>query len=299
MKDINVVLERVSERDIDLLLMRIFIENKAVSSLFLPNRAKIVSVAHSVANLHGESDIIVKYVLNEKECAVLIENKIDAPAQEEQNERYFLRGDQMMEQEGISDYSVWIVAPQQYLDKNHEVWKSANKVSYESILSACEDEKDWFSCALLRKAIEKKQDASIVDDAVTSFWLKYYEYQEKYYPHLKLHKSSYQKGSQAIWPDFETKYYIKGTKILHKSAQGSVDLEFRGKAKDKDLLASQTYGQLSEDMYWVITGKSASIRIEVPKIDFSKPFENYTKEVKDVFEAVNKLDKLAKKIIIK
>ena len=298
MSDKCIVVERVNERDIDLLLMRLFVENKAVCALFLPNNAQIISVAHSVANLHGESDIVVKYLLAEKQYALLIENKIDAPAQEEQNRRYSLRGDLMMEQEEISDYSVWIVAPQEYLYQNNEAQKYDNKVSYEEILKACESENDIFSCSLLRKAIEKKKDNIIIDDAVTAFWLKYYEYRENSYPHLKLHKSSYKKGSQATWPDFETKHYIRGTKILHKSEKGYVDLEFRGKAEDKHWLARQTAGQLNEGMDWVITGKSASIRMEVPKIDFSKPFENYLKEIKEVFEAVDKLDKLAKTLTI-
>ena len=293
-----IILERVCERDIDLLLMRLFTERKEAVKLFLEPDCDIVSVAHSVSNLHGESDIVVTYRQKEKLCALMIENKIDAQAQDEQYERYRLRGDSLMEQEKVTDYKIYIVAPQEYLRKNGEAQKYKNKVAYEDILTKCKQENDLFSCALLQKAIDKSPETAIIDNAVTEFWLKYYTYQETFYPHLELHKSSYQKGPNATWPDFKTKQYIKGTKLLHKSEQGFVDLEFRGKAEEKPRLYNETHNQLEPGMQWVITGKSASIRIEVDKIDFSKPFEQYEKEIKKAFEAIDRLYRLAQRLNI-
>ena len=282
--------ERVCERDIDLLLMRLFIERKKASYLFLNDKCIIESVAHSVTTLHGESDIVVFYKENNERKALLIENKIDAPAQTEQMQRYDLRGKQMVENSEIVEYIVWITAPKEYLDNRAEGYN--NKMSYETLLKECETENDIFSCSLLQEAIDKRPEDMPVDENITAFWLEYYKYQEQFYPELKLHKSSCKKGPNATWPDFSTKEYIKGTKILHKSEKGYVDLEFSGRGEEINKLKRLTDGMLYENMRWEPTGKSASIRIIVKKMDFSKPFNNYLDEIKEVFEAVRMLNKL-------
>ena len=51
-----------------------------------------------------------------------------------------------------------------------------------------------------------------------------------------------------------------------------------------------------DGMQWVTTGKSESIRIHVPRIDFSKSFELYQDEIKKVFEAVTQLYKIVENI---
>ena len=292
----DIRLERVCERDIDLLLMRLFVERRKASYLFLDEDCEIEKVAHSVSTLHGESDIVVYYRSTGERYALLIENKIDAPAQQEQNARYEKRGQQMVESEEVAGYTIFITAPQEYLNQNQEAAMYTNKVAYEEILEACENENDMFSCVLLKKAIMKKQDDTIVDEAVTAFWLEYYKYQETFYPNLRLHKSSYQKGPNATWPDFSTKERIRGTKILHKSEKGCVDLEFRMEKDELRKVKAITRELGLDGMQWVTTGKSESIRIHVPRIDFSKSFELYQDEIKKVFEAVTQLYKIVENI---
>ena len=46
----------------------------------------------------------------------------------------------------------------------------------------------------------------------------------------------------------------------------------------------------------VKTGKSAALRIKVPPIDFSMPFDRYCDEISKCFEAIKKMTNLAKEL---
>ena len=86
----------VQERDIDLVL----VEQLHVSSAFadwLTRRLNLTSAAvetarHSVYREHGETDVLVIVRRGEERVAVMIEDKIGAPMQPGQCERYHLRG---------------------------------------------------------------------------------------------------------------------------------------------------------------------------------------------------------------
>ena len=49
-------------------------------------------------------------------------------------------------------------------------------------------------------------------------------------------------------------------------------------------------------MTLVKTGKSAAIRVSVPVLDFTKPFEIYSKDISLCFDAIVKLTNAAKEI---
>ena len=108
----EIKLERICERDIDLLLMRLFVSNSNVCELFY-NKAgltdyKIESVQHSAIDLYGESDIEVLMQKDGFRYLIMIEDKIDAPAQAEQYERYVKRGKKYIKENVIDDFLVFI-----------------------------------------------------------------------------------------------------------------------------------------------------------------------------------------------
>lgn len=296
-KKVSIQFENVYERDIDLLIINSLSKKFGICDLFAEQMGieeyRVEEIIHSATDLHGESDISVVLSSHGKRHLILIEDKIDAVAQPMQYERYIKRGEKAVENGEVSTYSVFIIAPQEYLDRNKTAKKYQYKISYEEMLEEFTSENDVYATALLNKALMKSKEI-IIDESVTRFWAEYYKYQEKYYPQLKLHKNSVEKSSRATWPDFKT--VLKKTKILHKSEQGKVDLEFSGMAEKINSLANLLKDYIDEDMHWHVTGKSASVGIDVRKLDFSEPFSQYEDDMATVFDAVNRLNLLAIKI---
>jgi hypothetical protein len=90
----------------------------------------------------------------DRELAILIEDKIDAEPQPNQAGRYRIRGDARIEKESWHQYRTCIVAPQAYLDSNSEAELYDVRLSYESI-------KQWFvekPIAPLESTINRRGD---------------------------------------------------------------------------------------------------------------------------------------------
>lgn len=289
----ELILKAAFERDVDLVLVRAFYEGNSVARLFLDNEDKILEIHHSAMELHGESDLQIIVERDGKHHAILIEDKIDAPPQPDQYKRYCDRGNRGIAEGKWSDYTVYIAAPAKYLKNDQEARKYSNQVSYEMLREELIQADDPVSLAIIETALKRSEGTlpAVVDEAVTAFWENYYDYHALHASHLMLHVSHCKKGPNAIWPTFKT--VLKRTTILHKSAQGYVDLEFAGLAEQLNLLKNILQPFLLTDMRVEKTGKSAVVRIPIPVMDFSKPFSIYEKEMDLVFSAVEKLNQLA------
>lgn len=296
--DMKIVLKAAFERDVDLVLVRAFAEDNSVARLFLNDSDKILEVHHSAMELHGESDLQIIVDRNGKRHAVLIEDKVDAQAQPDQYKRYCERGERGKSENRWDDYTVYIAAPQKYLESDHEAEKYPNKVSYEVIYNELEKLNDPVSLAIIETALKKSEGSlpSVVDESVTAFWEKYYDFHECYAPHLQLHVNRGKKGPNATWPHFKTN--LKDVKILHKSEQGNVDLQFNGMAEHFYEFREILKPYLEADMRVCKAGNSAVVRISVPVMDFSKPFSLYETEMKAVFCAVERLNQLSEKLYL-
>ncbi len=289
----NVVLKAAFERDVDLVLVRCFYDNNAVAQLFLNGNDQILEIHHSAMELHGESDLLIIAQRDGKRHAILIEDKIDAPAQPNQYERYCERGERGIADGRWSGYTVFITAPHRYLESDCEARKYPHKVSFEVILDQLKTVNDPVSLAILDTALKRSEGSlpAVVDEAVTAFWEHYYDYHAQNAPHLMLCVNRCKKGPNATWPEFRTNLFK--TKILHKSAQGCVDLQFRGLAEKVSQLEQLLKTYVTENMIVGKAGDSAIVRIYVPAMDFSKPFEQYESDMADVFSAVARLTNLA------
>ena len=195
-----------------------------------------------------------------------------------------------------ADYTVYIAAPWKYLKSDQEAIKYTRQVSYETIQRELAVMNDPVSLAIIETALAKSAGTlpPIVDEAVTAFWEHYYNYHAQHAPHLQLHVTRGKKGPNATWPDFKT--ILPDVKILHKSEQGNVDLQFRAMAEKIPLLEQVLKPYLEEDMRICKAGESAVVRITVPVMDFSKPFAQYEKQMHAVYCAVEQLNGLAKKL---
>ena len=189
----DVKIESVLERDTDLLIL----EEWSVNSEFAHWLLKQLSITqkfssfegwHSVTDSqYGESDLLLVAENPSMKIAVLLENKIDAIAQEEQSKRYFLRAEKLKQELGLTSTVVGIIAPENYLQNNQEAKNYPFQISYESVaewFSAQAGMRDLYRAAVLRSAIEKERRGyrPVKDEQVSQFWHDYWEYLQKTIP---------------------------------------------------------------------------------------------------------------------
>lgn len=299
MKKKECIIETVFERDIDLYIINKFLCDNKFKELFLNKINKcdfyVKECIHSYFDNDGESDITVILEKNEEKIALLIEDKIDAIAMPEQRNRYNLRGNKGIVEGKYNEYFVFIIAPKDYLDTNLEAKKYEYRISYEEILQFIGNE-DVFGSSLLTKAVEeKKKGYSVVEDKrVTAFWQKYYDFVEKYYPQLNIKRYEGARGANAWWPGFATP--VKNIRIDHKSNKGYIDLKFDGVGEYFSEISEILKDKLEKDMAIVKTGKSMSLRIKVPVVNFNEEFDKYIDEIKISLNSVERLQNLLSKI---
>ncbi len=136
--------DNLTERDIDLLLLEDFIVSRDFLAWFCSRigvrDARLERARRNMTDSDGESDIVLWVKAGTLYIIVLIENKIDAPQQELQDERYHVRGPRLAREAGYDDYLTVICAPCGYLDGLPSGSAYQHRVSYEEI-------SDWFDAA--------------------------------------------------------------------------------------------------------------------------------------------------------
>ena len=102
----NCAFSDLRERDMDLLLMEEIAASQDFANLFLTpiglTDAVVVSVEQSKTDENGESDITVIVEKNGIKYGLLIEDKIDAIAQENQSGRYHYRAKKEIMQQSLT-----------------------------------------------------------------------------------------------------------------------------------------------------------------------------------------------------
>lgn len=298
----EIIFEKALERDMDLMLMRQFASNdKFLKDLFLKPLCKkyedtqyeVISISHSVMTEAGESDVEVVLQIKDQRIALLIEDKIDAIAQDEQANRYSMRGDAAIQKNLYDTYYVYIVAPQKYLEHNMEARKYQHAISYETIKQYLVDPVD---CGLMEKALDISKNGYIpVEDLqITAFWQKLYDFVDEHYPEeFSLHgKRGESRGAKASWI---TMTCGKDAGIQIKTDRGFVDLELSGRAAEMYSFAKANQQILDEKQVALrIAGKSLALRYYIEPIDFHKPFEEEVAKVKTAFDKALALQRMLK-----
>ena len=294
-------IEKVLERDIDLLVINKLVNDKRLIDYFMKkvelNDYELISIEHSYYDIElGETDITVIVKKDNKKVGLLIENKIDAPAMDLQPERYVQRGNKGIENRLYDDYKIFIIAPEQYLKTNNQANKYPNKISYEELKELMID--DEYAVALIDKAIEEQESGYVVieNEKVTKFWKSYYEFVKINYPKIKIHEIDGPRGANARWPEFKTDY--PQVRIIHKANKGCMDLTFSKMADSINIFSNYISENILGECKIVETGKSLAIRIEVPPIDFKNEFSDYLDEMHICMDAALKLYDVLSKINI-
>lgn len=302
----------VSEWDTTTMFMSAFTSNPVFLSLFLlktidaGKEYSIETVFRSKLETGlGETDLQVNYIVNpgktdEETHAILIENKIDALETDNQYARYVLRAEKGVERGEFSSYSIFILCPEQYRNRNSEASKYPCFVSYEDCINYFEKKGDSFSsyCSLLLhdaiSTAKHKNDTKIDPVAVNSL-RSYKKYAEEHYPALTIKNNTKSGKVNGWWVKIGVS--LKNASITHKTAAGAVDLSIWHSASK--------YNQFKVVEKWlndsgyknikaVRTQNSSTFRIKVPQIDMSKPFDSWVKEdLNACLDAVVELVELA------
>ena len=293
--------ERVFERDLDLLMMNLFSRGSKACDLFYEkigmDPGEITEIKHSVKTVFGESDLEVWFTKDGKRYALLIEDKINASAQPDQQQRYEQRKEDYRKL-GMEDGFVFLVAPNAYISSNGEASKYDSTVDFDELLPALQRENDAFACAILECGKMKFTDSKTPDEKVTDFWLAYIAYFQSQ-GKLGLNDSVRTRSANSVWPTFRTT--LPGTVIQHKSIVNSeqvgwVDLQFTGKAEQAAKLSKLLQPYLDVDMCPRVTGNSYSVGIKQEPMYFSESFEKYTDQMELIYDAVSRLQGLTARI---
>lgn len=295
----NIILEKVLERDIDLLMINKFINDPRILDFFLNkiklNNYKLISIEHSLMDSElGESDITIIVEKDDKKIGILIEDKIDAIAMDEQPERYTKRGDKAVSNNIYDEYVIFIIAPKKYLETNIYAKEYPNSVSYEELSELMKE--DQYAVSLFNKAIEEKENGYTVieDKMVTAFWNRYYDFVKENYPQIKMNRIEGPRGAKAVWPELHTTN--NKVKIIHKSDRGYMDLTFNNMAEHIDIFTRYVPEDILINYIITKTGKSLAIRINVPIIDFKNNFDDYIQEMHECMKSAMELYDVFKKI---
>ena len=294
------ILNGISERNMDMLFMQLFLTDTGFVSLFLdvvPSKFKTfrvesVELSRTDPKL-GETDIFVLLAIKKKKIALMIEDKIDAIAMQDQAARYTERGEKGKKKGEYDEFYCYIVCPQKYYDNNEEATKYPYVITYETIRDYVKRQRNPLYHVYhqqLVQAIEKakKPPKVEVDELVNRFFRAYKDYQEINYPDLVL---TTKRNANGYWAHYTTR--LGSVYLFHKIESGYIDLTFN-KASDHleelTLVAEWLRNHGFDRVSAVKTGKAGALRVIVPSLNNRIPFdENNKEDVETCFRTISKL----------
>ena len=311
----NISVGRKYERDIDLLLAEEFAVSPDFAKWFLTQTksfdevdAQVDAVYVSKSDATGESDLVVvfKREYGTDHFALLIEDKIDAPLQPKQVERYRRRAADEIARtsSSYSEAAVIICAPQAYKEAHPEIcapqaYKEVHPetetfdafVSYEAIAAFLKEQKptsarNEYRATFIETAGKKKINApTIIYEAVTdSFWKAVYKIATSDFPDLNMKPSRYARGT--TWVSFRPLDMPSMPKLIRvdlKGASGLVDLTFPYTLCR--VMQPLVKSILEEDMEVHQTGRACAIRLCAKPFTICEDFETMEAPVRDALAA--------------
>lgn len=298
--DETLIFECVRERDVDLLLMEEWCVNPDFTQFFFKLAAATETTLsepramHSVSDAaYGENDIVLTVRSGSQRFAILVEDKIDALPQPDQAKRYKLRAEKIIASAQYDKVFICLVAPQHYLDNDTEPYPC--RISYERIASFLADgtARGEYKANVLRLAIsqERRRALPVKNDIVTDFWQNYHAALIKDQPDAIMH---YPKvvPINSDWPMIRFPGFATQMHIVHKMAQGNIDLETGlSESELRNILS-----RWNEERIMVAqTGKSFVLRIPVPPLDRMQSFNSQELAVRETFAGIHIFHKCLQK----
>jgi hypothetical protein len=272
-KDTPIFEQSVFEADIDWLLCLQINTNRRFRSWLdqkvFGHAGKHIGAWRSIAENSGESDLVwIVESNNLHRRMALIENKINAAAQERQYERYHERAEIYEHQGKCSEFVIVLCAPEKYSSTDSDLYSV--RITYEEI-------RDWFNendldgsgyfADLMQRAISKSIEIKPPDAEITLFQRQVWELANREFPEIGLGEP---RPGREYWVtqsygDFSIRY-----KMLKKHGEFVrcvVDLELPNRGGDVEILLrdlGQVLGQIGAEI--TRTGKSAAVRVNVPVV---------------------------------
>ena len=297
------VINKIFERDIDLLLVEELRCNKDFLSIFLQKAGWTeeylsVETFHSVYMDYGEADVEVILSYPDGTCrALLIEDKVDATTQKRQSQRYTENAEQLLKEKSFTALKTFLVAPQKYINdhkKDHNIADFKTQITYEELIEFFEkplcDARALYKADLLRFAIgkQKRQNAKLVDPQITEFWRKLRE-RTRYYPKLEfINKTEEKTKNDEYWASWYSP--IKGATIYWKANHGYIDVQVEKCADRETEFRRRFQKKLLPGMRIEKAGGSVVFRMENErcwKMSFSERFEDNVQRVDHVLSYVD------------
>lgn len=290
--------DRKYERDIDLLLAEEIIVAPAFATWLLSHTsfaqlgAAVVDVFVSRSDITGESDLVVVFEEADgaRRFALLIEDKIDAPLQPDQEARYRLRAQREIDRGDYQAFEVLLCAPKSYVAAHPETAGFDRIVSYEAIAAFLKEtdgsprgqyRANFIATAAMRNANTWRR---VSDDVTNAFWDAARRIATSEFPILEVKPLKLTMGSSWITlrpRDLPTKPLW--TYVSLKGDRGFADLTFTGSSAAP--FTERVASLLEPGMTIHQTGKSAAIRLEFEGFDPVEPLETGLPKVRRAFSA--------------
>ncbi len=299
MRDIKFDFGTVSERDMDVMFLHAFAEDRDFLRIFtdktdLPGADyEIAEIDLSKADGDGESDITVIIESSGVRYGLLIEDKVDAIDMPGQPERYLIRGQKGVKNKDYEAFYSFILCPEKYYKNNAAARKYPYAVMYEEIREYFKDKKNpqyTFYYQQISQAIEKAKRPSKVEinKKANQFYRKYKDYQEEHYPQLDLVTK---RESNGYWAQYRTRF--GSVYLYHKISDGKIDLTFNKAAEHMDKLEKVAVWLRENkivDVVAIKTKKAGALRYRAPKLNMKIPFEeNDPYDIEECFKNILKL----------
>lgn len=283
----------MTERDIDLVLMEEFHISDDFVAWFCGelglNDISPAGAWHSVSDTDGQSDLLLR-VLNKEgqRIGILIENKVAAPEQDRQAERYHLRGIRSQEQGKFDDYVTVMCAPSCYLGTCKSAYQ--HRVSYEQIAAWFDRQEGpraaWRHQIMLEAIDQGRRGYTMaVNASITGFHLAYWEYLRRRHPRIHMARPK-NRGSKSNWIVLKGHDFPKGVTLHHKFDQRVMEIGF-SKRRVEDILAVKW--DRPDDIDVVQKGDTASLAIKIPAINMNLDLNAQLSAVEKALDAAYRL----------
>ena len=237
----------------------------------------------------GESDLVVAFKSDTATLILLVENKVAAEFQPDQQRRYRARAERWQRMEPYPEVKTVLVAPADYFGRSGSDLFDL-QISYEELIKALREEtprkpsdpRSLFLGRTLQEGIKSYEEGykRVRDEAVSAMWHAIYEIASTETPLLNMpDPGARAKGGGFIrcpsakgFSSGDSKRVRIVLKRIEARTRGNqskrchVDLEFSNMAQAT--LEQAVSGLLDSDMYVEQAGKSASVRIDSPPVDF-------------------------------
>jgi len=301
METINFVAS-IDERDIDLLLLEEFKVSLEFSSWFASLAMEGQSYSDTIGTWHsvcdaalGESDLIHLFKGDRRDrCAILIENKISAPQQPRQGERYQERGLKGVQDGKWHKFTTCLIAPEKYLrGGSYEAYDS--RVSYESIMAwfmKRNDPRGRYRAQVINEAIEQNRRGyqPELDKKMTEFAKVYWQIGQEKHAYLNIEPPR-DRPAESTWIMFKPDELPKNLQLAHQLDSGKVRLLIAAQGDRVERLSQELSSFFPTGFEVVKAAKSAALSFDVPVIYPRK--EDAEDKRRDIEQALKLADQLA------